>query len=142
VAVSERVALFVSAARVDESTVSLVRWAFGNLVGDERVLVEPNPPELERRLRWGAVSREQLSRLFHALRARPSLGRFGLRTSRLSRDGESAILIVRDGESDVNVRLVTQPAFETPRVRALLPDDAALARELGQALRRELRGGT
>jgi hypothetical protein len=56
----------------------------------------------------------------------------------MSRDGESATLIVSDGESNAQIRLITQPAFEKPRVRALLPNDATLARELGQALRTEL----
>ncbi len=138
VAVSERFALFVSASRIDERVQALVSWAFARLLDGEQVVLEPHEPELERRIHWGAVSREQLARMFDALHSRTSIGRFRLRSCRMSRDGESATLLVDDGEFSSRIRLVTQRAFEKPRVRALLPRDPDLAREIGQALRTEL----
>lgn len=140
VAVSERLAVHLQSGAFDAGVAGLVSWAFERLrqPGD-RVLVEPAPALLERRARWGALCRADLARLVQALASRSPVGRFRTRGVQLAGDGESATLLLADGERALAVRLVTQPPFQKPRVRAVFPRDPKLALELRTAFAEALR---
>ncbi len=142
VALSGRIALFVEAADVDESVAALARWALAELVDDDDpVRVEPELGEMRRRLAWGGQSRAQLALLCDALRPTTGLGAFRVVEQRRGRDGESAVLLLDGpGEQRIGLRLETEPAFSTPRVRARLSAaargiDGATASAVLQALR-------
>lgn len=146
VALSRRFAVFISDGGIDEDSLSLARWALSTLVEpDDVVVAEPALDEAQRRLRWGAQSRDQLARLCDALAPGRVVGEFRITALRRSRDGERATLLL-DAPNSARLRLTlaTEPPFRSPRVRARVAttgsteDHQLAARHVMQALRESL----
>lgn len=125
VALSERIAVFLSAGRIDARTVELVGWAFDRLVGEgDRVRLRPTLAEVQRRVSWGERTRRQLASLVGRVATGP-LGPFRHLSSRWAEDGESATVRVADGaHNELCLRLSTEPPYRTPRVRARISSAA------------------